>query len=195
MKNLSVILNIVLFIAVGVLYILYFSGKGTAETHTTSEITNNAASIVYINTDTLLSKYKMAQELNEAFLKKQEERRTELNVKARELDKEANEFEYKLKNNGFISEARAVDARDQIVLKQQKLQKLQQEMTDKMLVEQNELNKKLYDSITDFLKDYNKQHNYNIVLSTTLGGNVLFAEEGFDITMDVVNGLNKNYTK
>lgn len=195
MKNLSVILNIVLFIAVGVLYILYFSSRGVAVTTSSPALTNNAASIVYINTDTLLNKYKMAQELNEAFLKKQEERRTELNVKARELDKEANEFEYKLKNNGFISEARAVDARDQIVLKQQKLQKLQQEMTDKMLVEQGELNKKLYDSITNFLKEYNKQHNYNIVLSTTLGGNVLFAEEGFDITLEVVNGLNQGYTK
>ncbi|MGL5682429.1 MAG: OmpH family outer membrane protein [Marinifilaceae bacterium] len=193
MKNLSVILNIVLLVAVGALYVIFFTYHGKGTEKSVVEVSANAAKVVYINTDTLLNKYKMAQELNEAFLKTQEERRTELNVKARELDKEANEFEYKVKNNGFISEARAIDARDQILLKQQKLQKLQQEMTDKMLVEQSELNKKLYDSITEFLKDFNRQHNYNIVLSTTLGGNVLFAQEGYDITEDVITGLNQTY--
>lgn len=197
MKNLSVVLNVVLLIAVGVLYVLHFTGRKSSEM-TGQTVDKEAASeteIVYINTDTLMSHYLLAMELNEAFMKKQEDRRTELNIKAKDLDREANDFQRKLQNNGFISEARATEARDQILGKQQKLQQLQQEMTDKMMREQNELNKRLFDSVTSFLGEYNKEKGYNIILSTTLGGNVLFAQDGFDITGEVVKGLNANYNE
>lgn len=198
MKNFSIVLNVVLLVAVGVLYVLHFTGSGnngrTGENIVVEGI-DGQVKIVYINTDTLMLNYKLAMELNEAFMKKQEDRRTELNIKAKEVDREAGEFQRKLQNNGFISEARAVEVRDQILAKQQRLQQLQQEMTDQMMREQNELNKKLFDSVTGFLAQYNREKGYNIILSTTLGGNVLFAESGFDITGEVVKGLNASYTK
>ena len=195
MKNLSVVLNVVLLIAVVVLYILFFAGSKKTEQTSPNVSGGDAAvaKIVYINTDTLLSNYLLSIELNEAFLKTQEERRTELNMKAKQLDQEANEFQRKLENGGFLSRDRAEAAQRDLMIKQQKLQKLQQEMTDKMMREQSELNKKLFDSITTFLAEYNKNTGYNIVLSTTLGGNVLYAEDGFDITADVVRQLNEKY--
>lgn len=197
MKNLSIVLNVVLFIAVIVLYVLHFSGRQAADaTESTgggSSSNAEATKIVYINTDTLMNNYQHAVELNEAFLKKQEERRTELNVKAKSLDQEANEFQRKLQNNGFLTEARAIDARDQLLVKQENLRRLQQEMIDKTAREQNELNKQLFDEITDALRQYNKEKGFNIVLSTQVGGNVLYSENGFDITREVVNLLNENY--
>ena len=137
----------------------------------------------------------MAVELNEAFLKKQEDRRTELNIKAKAIDQEGTEFQRKLQNNGFISEARAIEARDQLLVKQENFRRLQQEMMDKASREQSELNKQLFDEITNFLKEYNKEKGFSIVLSTQLGGNVLYAEDGFDITKEIVDRLNANYKK
>ena len=192
MKNLSIVLNVVLFVAVIVLYVLYFSGHKSPETAMTSKVagTADATKIVYINTDTLLNNYQLAVELNEAFLKKQEDRRTELNIKAKAIDQEGTEFQRKLQNNGFISEARAIEARDQ-----ENFRRLQQEMMDKASREQSELNKQLFDEITNFLKEYNKEKGFSIVLSTQLGGNVLYAEDGFDITKEIVDRLNANYKK
>ena len=157
--------------------------------------TADATKIVYINTDTLLNNYQLAVELNEAFLKKQEDRRTELNIKAKAIDQEGTEFQRKLQNNGFISEARAIEARDQLLVKQENFRRLQQEMMDKASREQSELNKQLFDEITNFLKEYNKEKGFSIVLSTQLGGNVLYAEDGFDITKEIVDRLNANYKK
>ena len=157
--------------------------------------TADATKIVYINTDTLLNNYQLAVELNEAFLKKQEDRRTELNIKAKEIDQDGTEFQRKLQNNGFISEARAIEARDQLLVKQENFRRLQQEMMDKASREQSELNKQLFDEITNFLKEYNKEKGFSIVLSTQLGGNVLYAEDGFDITKEIVDRLNANYKK
>lgn len=199
MKNLSLVINGVLLIAVVVLFILHFSGSKSCsqpETSVSAGTENGSATkVVYINTDTLMNNYKLAMELNEMFMKKQEDRRTELNVKAKSLDQEANEFQRKYQNNGFLSEARAREAGEQIAIKQQNFQRLQQEMTDKMVREQGELTRKLFDTLITFLKTYNKEKGFNIVLSTTLGGNVLYAEDGCDITKDVVNRLNAEYDK
>ena len=182
MKNLSIGLNVLLLIAVIVLYILHFSGNGKSTSNQGGTATVNAdAKIVYINMDTLLNNYTQSRELNEAFLKKLEANRTELNIKVKNFDREAAEFRNKVENNGFI--------------KQQNLQKLQQEMTENAQREQMEINRKLYDAITNFLTEYNKAKGFQLILSTTLGGNVLFAQEGFDITNEVVSQLNEQYAK
>ena len=196
MKNLSIGLNVLLLIAVIVLYILHFSGNGKSTGSQDGVATVNAeAKIVYINMDTLLNNYTQSRELNEAFLKKLEANRTELNVKAKNLDREVADFQRRVENNGFLTRERAEQAQTELLIKQQNLQKLQQEMSENAQREQMEINRKLYDAITDFLTDYNKSRGYELILSTTLGGNVLFAQKGFDITNEVVNLLNALYPK
>lgn len=198
MKNHSIVLSVVLVIAVSVLSLSSCTPNKAADTSNSGAngVTSTGGTrIVYINTDTLMNNYLLAIELNEAFLKKQEERRTELNVKAKSLDQEANEFQRKLQNNGFLSEARAIDARDQLLVKQENLRRLQQEMIDKSAREQNELTRQLFDKITSFLKEYNKDNKFDIVLSTQVGSTVLYAENGFDITNDIVKLLNEEYKK
>lgn len=196
MKNLSIGLNVLLLIAVIVLYILHFSGNGKSTSNQGGTATVNAdAKIVYINMDTLLNNYTQSRELNEAFLKKLEANRTELNIKVKNFDREAAEFRNKVENNGFMTRERAEQAQMDLMIKQQNLQKLQQEMTENAQREQMEINRKLYDAITNFLTEYNKAKGFQLILSTTLGGNVLFAQEGFDITNEVVNQLNEQYAK
>lgn len=196
MKNLSIGLNVLLLIAVIVLYVLHFSGNSKSTSSQDGVATVNAdAKIVYINMDTLLNKYTQSRELNEAFLKKLEANRTELNVKAKNLDREIAEFQHRVENNGFLTRERAEQAQTELLIKQQNLQKLQSEMSENAQREQMEINRKLYDAITNFLTDYNKSRGYQLILSTTLGGNVLFAQDGFDITNEVVNLLNAQYPK
>lgn len=196
MKNLSIGLNVLLLIAVIVLYILHFSGNGKSTSNQGGTATVNAdAKIVYINMDTLLNNYTQSRELNEAFLKKLEANRTELNIKVKNFDREAAEFRNKVENNGFMTRERAEQAQMDLMIKQQNLQKLQQEMTENAQREQMEINRKLYDAITNFLTEYNKAKGVQLILSTTLGGNVLFAQEGFDITNEVVSQLNEQYAK
>ena len=196
MKNLSIGLNVLLLIAVIVLYILHFSGNGKSTSNQGGTATVNAdAKIVYINMDTLLNNYTQSRELNEAFLKKLEANRTELNIKVKNFDREAAEFRNKVENNGFMTRERAEQAQMDLMIKQQNLQKLQQEMTENAQREQMEINRKLYDATTNFLTEYNKAKGFQLILSTTLGGNVLFAQEGFDITNEVVSQLNEQYAK
>jgi outer membrane protein len=192
MKNLSLGMNILLAIAVVGLYILHFSADK-------KEIVNNAvagdASIVYINTDSLLLNYDMAKDLNEAFFKKQEERRTSLNIKIKKLEREAADFQKKAQNNGFLSRERAEKAQRSLLLKRESIQKKEQEYNELARTEQREINKKLLETITSYLNEFNKIRNFNMILSTTLGGNVIYSKDGLDVTKDVLKGLNVEYKK
>ena len=58
--------------------------------------------------------------------------------------------------------------------------------------ETQEFNVALRDSLNSFLNAYNRDKHYDIILSKA-GDNILFADKRFDITQDVINGLNKRY--
>ena len=60
---------------------------------------------------------------------------------------------------------------------------------------QIEDNKKLLNAVYAFIKDYNaKNQKYNIILSRSyISSTVLYADEGFDITNQIVKGLNEEY--
>ncbi|MPQ45880.1 OmpH family outer membrane protein [Marinifilum sp. N1E240] len=191
MKNLSIALNAVLVVAVAILYFVQFSGK--EETKEVKSVAGEGA-VVYINTDSLLNNYNFSRDLNEKFLKKQEDSRTDFNFKAQKLEKEAMEFQRKLQNNGFLSRQRAEEAQQKLIAKQQNLQQLDRELSAQLMGEQNENSKRLFDSVTNYLKEYNSTHNYSLILSTTKGGNVLLSQDGLDITKEVLDGLNARYT-
>ncbi len=190
MKNLSIILNVVLFIAVAILYFVEFSSN--KKTPVTTVVASKGA-VVYVNIDSLLNNYKFARDLNEKFLKKQEDSRTDFNFKAKKLEKEAVEFQRKLQNNGFLNRARAEAAQRELMSKRQNLQELEQKLSAELMAEQNANSKRLFDSVTNYLKIYNAKHNYSLILSTTKGGNVLFSQPGLEITKPIIDGLNARY--
>nr|WP_320118364.1 OmpH family outer membrane protein [uncultured Marinifilum sp.] len=191
MKNLSIALNAVLVVAVAILYFVQFSGDNDSQK--VKSVAGEGA-VVYINTDSLLNNYNFSRDLNEKFLKKQEDSRTDFNFKAQKLEKEAMEFQRKVQNNGFLTRKRAEEAQQKLIAKQQNLQQLDRELSAELMGEQNANSKRLFDSVTNYLKEYNSTHNYSLILSTTKGGNVLLSKDGLDITKEVLDGLNARYT-
>jgi len=107
MNKFLLVLNAVLCVAVIVLFILFFNLKSNKEERkiitTTETIHTNQLPIAYVNIDSLLLHYQFAKDANETLLKKQEDSRLTINMKARELQNEMNEFQKKLENNAFLS--------------------------------------------------------------------------------------------
>ncbi|HPC27005.1 MAG TPA: OmpH family outer membrane protein, partial [Paludibacteraceae bacterium] len=124
-------------------------------------------------------------------LKKQEDSRLTINMKARELQNEMNEFQKKLENNAFLSRERAEQEQSRLIKKQQDLQKLDAQLSQKLLEEQQKMSEQLRDSINAFLKEFNKDKKYHIILSNTSNDNILYAVDGYDITSEVIKQLNQ----
>ena len=76
--------------------------------------------------------------------------------------------------------------------RQRDLQELQARLENELANETQKFNQALRDSLNSFLASYNKDKKYDMILSKA-GDNILFADRKFDITKDIINGLNKRY--
>ncbi len=198
MKNINYILNGVLAVAVIALFVLHFSSnKKSSESPILTKIGGSAKSsrlpIAYVNVDSLLTHYDLAKDLNETLLRKQENSRASLTEKGRMLQGEMAEFQKKVENNAFLSRERAESEQQRLLKKQQELQQLDQHLSTALMAEQQKMNERLRDSVNAFLKEYNKTKGYHMILSNTAFDNVLYAEDSYNITDEVIDLLNKRY--
>jgi outer membrane protein len=203
MKRTSVIINAVLFIAVALLYILFFTGKG-AKTPSTAELpvyvagdsTVQILPIAYIDTDSLLKKYDFAIEENDKLQSKQESSRLTLAQKADEFQKDYIDFQKKLANHIYTSEERAQQESQRLAKKQDDIRALESRLTEELYNQQQKINRQLKDSLTLVLKDYCAGKGFQIVFSNMMDDNILYAaSENYNATNDVAAILNARYKK
>ena len=194
MNKFQTVLNVVLVAAVVALFVIVLTGEKTDVPAAVVE-TSEVMPIAYLNVDSLLMTYTFALEANEKLLKKQEDARLKLNTKARTLQNEMADFQRKLENNAFLSRERAEKEQQRLLKKQQELQELEAKLTEEIMIENQKLNIQLADTVTNFLKEYNADGHFHIILSNTAKDNVLMAAEQYDITKEVVDALNTRYGK
>ncbi len=199
-KNLLLVLNSLLLIAVIILFVLVLGNKTSDKRNVNfsknDSVGNTTLPIAYINTDSLLLNYEFAQESNEKLMKKQENLRLTLNTKAKKLQREIEDFQRKLNAQAFLSRERAEKAQKEILKKQKKLQETEARLTQKLITQQQEISEQLRDTINLFLREYNKDGRYEMILNNSVAtDNVLYAKDIYDITDEVVKELNKRYRK
>ena len=158
---------------------------------------NNAAGgvkIAYVEVDSLMTQYEFCKEFTLILQKQSNNARNTLNQKGQQLQNAAANFQQKLQNNGFTSREQAESQQAAIQRQQQSLQELQARLENELATETQKYNEALRDSLMNFLNAYNKDKNFDLIL-TKQGDNILYAAKRFDITNDVINGLNKRYKK
>jgi outer membrane protein len=153
---------------------------------------NGGTRIAYVEVDSLMSQYKFCKDYSLILQKKSNNARNTLSQKGAQLQAAAANFQQKMNNNGFASREQAAAVQNAIQRQQQDLQELQQRLESELASETNKYNAALRDSLQHFLKVYNKDKKYDLILSKA-GDNILYSSKKNDITQDVVNGLNKNY--
>jgi len=199
MKNLNIIINTVLLAAVIVLFLLYFNLKKegqpakTQQEQTPTTTINNAATpykTAFINVDTLLSHYKLYNKLQADLLSKQKSMEARINRKSTQLQKDANLFQQKLQTNSFLSQESAQQQKQELYKRQQKLMDLKDKLSNDLVAESQKMQKQLLDTVTLFLKNYNKQLGNTFIYNAA---SFLYSDSSYDITKTVVSMLNKRY--
>lgn len=199
MNKIQIIFDAVLTaLIIGLFVFVSIQTKDTNKKHVVADnstlgVHDDMLPIAYLNTDSLLANYTFAQEANEKLMSKQEDARLKLNSKARTLQNEMADFQRKWDNNAFLSRERAENEANKLQRKQQELQELEAKLTQDIMVENQTLNLQLRDTLDTFLKEFNTEGKYQIILANTQGDNVLLAQPGYDITKEVVSALNKRY--
>ena len=148
--------------------------------------------IAFVEADSLMTQYDFAKDYSVTLQKKSNNARNTLTQKSNELQAAVNNFQQKLQNNGFQSREQAQSVQTGIERRQRDLQELQARLENELANETQKFNEALRDSLNNFLASYNKDKQYDLILSKA-GDNILFADRKYDITKDIINGLNKRY--
>ena len=194
MNKILIAVNVLLVAAVATLFGLVLSGKSNEPV---SEVVADAEvlPVAYVNVDSVLVKYNFAIDANEQWMKKQEDARLKINTKLRSFHNDVNDFQRKLQNNAFLSRERAEQAQQALAKKEQDIQQLEAKLTQEILEENQKVNAQLADSLTNYLNIFNKEAKYHIIFSNNAKDNLLLANEQYDITEKIIEGLNARYKK
>ncbi|MBD2699660.1 OmpH family outer membrane protein [Spirosoma sp. BT702] len=189
MKNASLILNVVLAIAVAVLYYLHFKDR-QPEVATTAPVEAKGKSIVYVNVDSLLTRYEYFKDTQKVLESKRFQLENDLAAKGRNLQNKVAFFQQRAPTM-TQEQGRATEA--SLQKEQQDILAYRERAAQNLALEEQTKNKELYDQIYDYLKKINAQNKYEFVLGYTKGGGILFADQSADRTKTVLDGLNKEY--
>jgi outer membrane protein len=194
MKKLSIVINIVLFLAVIGLYFLHFSGgKKNIKNYVSGSIAGvPSQSIAYINIDSVIFKFNMFIDRREELMDKQKSAEAELNSKGGQYEKGARDFQDKV-NKGLITRATAEQMQQSLLQQQQELVSLRDKLQSNLMEEEQVMNRQILDYITKFLEENKSEYNYQYILGKNFGSVVLYSDTSLDITQKVLDAINKKY--
>ena len=149
--------------------------------------------IAYVEVDSIMTQYTFCKDYTEILQKKGQNIQNTLASKQRALEQAAANFQQKLQQNAYTRE-QAEGIQASLQKQAADLEGLNQRLSGEFQTGTDKYNNALRDSIQHFLAKYNKDKKFSIILSKA-GDNLLYADKAFDITSEVVAGLNKAYKK
>ncbi|MBO0948279.1 OmpH family outer membrane protein [Fibrella forsythiae] len=190
MKNASLAINIVLAIAVAVLYYLHFKEhKSDADVKETPKLVEGRK-LVYVNIDSLASNYDYFKDTRKVLESKQYQLENDIQTRGRSLQNEVAFFQQRAQT---MTQEQGRAAQASLEKKNQDLMAYREQAAQGLAMEKAKKDEELYNQIFDYLKKVNGQNKYEMVLGYQKGGNILFADGGSDATKRIIDGLNKEY--
>lgn len=154
--------------------------------------TKVSGKIAYVEVDSIMTQYNFCKDYTKILEAKGNNIQKTLSSKQQALQGAAANFQQKVQQNAYTREqAEAIQAGLQ--KQSNDLQALNQRLSAEFQTETDKYNKALHDSLQHYLAIYNKDKKYGMIFAKQ-GDNLLYADKAYDITAEVVAGLNKAYT-
>jgi outer membrane protein len=148
--------------------------------------------IAYIEMDSLRVNYNRAIDLSAAFEAKATKAQKDLEARGRRLQNEMMDFQEKV-SKGLITRSQAAELQAELERKGANYEMQTQEKTIEMQEEQFVTENQIMHAITEYLKKFNADHKYRMILTTSGGIPILHADPALNITREVTDGLNAEY--
>jgi outer membrane protein len=165
----------------------------TAAPATSSTTGARAEEIVFVNSDSLLTKYEYFKDMSARLEKKGKAAQADLVSRGQAFQREVAEYQ---KAAATLSADQRQATEQRLQRKQQELQAYQQNAGAQVQNDQSGEQAKLYEKVAEFLKTYAKDKGYKMVMTYQKGNSgILYGDASLDITSDVVKKLNEAYAK
>jgi outer membrane protein len=148
---------------------------------------------VFINQDTLLSKYEYAKDVGKTIQDKGKAAQNDLGGRQQTFQQEVAQYK---RDAGTMPADQRQTTEQRLQREDHDLQEYQQNATAQFQNEQSTQAGKVYDKIADFVKGYSKEKGYKLVLMFSKANpTVLYGDPSLDVTADVIKRLNDAYAK
>jgi outer membrane protein len=193
MKNISTLLNILALALIAVLFYLHFSSRNEPKklSNESRPVQKPAGgvTIAYFDMDSVENNLEYVKDAMEKFKAKEQQMHTQLNSLRNSYQKRIAEWQQKGANMSQSENEMAQREYQQMNEKFQTKQKeLEMELQDLQMKSAQEVNKK----IEDYLKVYNRDKGFSYIM-TSQPGFIYYKDSVYNITSDVIAGLNADY--
>jgi outer membrane protein len=147
--------------------------------------------MVYVDSTKLISEYKGMQDARKNYQQKASVWKANVDTLALEVQQQIMSYE---KDHSRLSAKEQKLTEELLRTKQKQLMDFQQAMNAQAQQEDQKMTGEVVRQINSYIKKYGQSHGYNIVMAATQYGNIAYADEGLDITEEVLDGLNKEYS-
>ncbi|HDS08339.1 MAG TPA: OmpH family outer membrane protein [Bacteroides sp.] len=199
MKTTNIVTSAVLAAAIIVLYVLHFTGKdrggnidGSAAAEERADTTD--VQIAYFNMDSVMAQWDLYYKYQQELGKRQAELESDFAGKTETFYKSVEDAQYKIQR-GLVTRKEAEELQQQLASQEQNLMSLQNRYSQELQEEGLVRNRKMLDMIERYVSEISKRRGYDYVYSYSFGGNLIYGAKPYDITDDVVKGLNERYGK
>ncbi|MBP6181198.1 OmpH family outer membrane protein [Flavobacterium sp.] len=144
----------------------------------------------YVDTSELMKEYTEAKDLEAKYKAKSEEKGRQLEAEINRFKQEAANFQAQAQANG---QAWAQQKGAELQKREQQLGYAQQQLAQELQQESGKEMDSLVSGVKKFIKTYGKEKGYSYIFGTGDAASVLYAEDKYDITKDIIKELNDKY--
>ncbi len=184
--------------AVVVLFVIVLGGKksgsSAAEASAEGAVTATAGSVVYVNIDSLVRGYDMYFDLQKEFEVKAKKKDGDFTAKMKKFESDVRDFQEKVEK-GLVTRSQAQQLQEGLAKREQEMRQLQQQLQIELQEEEAVMLRQIQANIQSYVKEYNAEKGYSLILSTSGSTVVLYGDPGLNVTGEILSGLNENYVK
>jgi outer membrane protein len=144
----------------------------------------------YVDTSKLMTEYTEAKDIEAKYKAKSEEMGRELEAEIAKFKSEAASFQKDAQLNG---QAWAQQKGAELQKREQQLQYAQQSIAQQLQQESGVEIDSVVSEVKKFIKSYGKEKGYAYIYGTGDAASVLYAEDKYDITKEMIKLLNDKY--
>ena len=162
-----------------------------SKNETTTTPASDNQKVAYVEIDSIMSQYTYWKDVTKIIKAKEANIQRTLAGKQKAIQAAAANFQQNVQANKYTP-VQAQQIQASIQKQAQDADALQQRLGAEYQNEVAKYNKALSDSVHNYLKEYNKDKKFAIILAKS-GDNILYADPAYNITDDVIKGMNQAY--
>jgi outer membrane protein len=152
----------------------------------------NTMKIGYYNVDSLNEQYKLVKEVSDEIEGKIKKMSANFDAEVKQFEKWAKDMSDKMEK-GLLMSREEKEFADKYQKRQMELAQKEQKLSAEIQQMQSEQFIKATNRVNDFVERYAKENGFDMIFQYQIGGQIVYINEAFDVTTDIINGLNADY--